>query len=126
MLQVGGCPPKDFPRWENIYFKICNNGEEQSLLERVLISWRGPYKQCLKRENQFCKLMLKNTDVSEEKGYDPGKKISSIKQPSCSIYSRVTTCNSSYNADVIDRSSSVKMVENAEESLSEVKNILVK
>lgn len=51
--------PKEFPRWENIYyyFQMWNkkNGEEPSLLELVLkkISWRGPTKQWSERENQF-------------------------------------------------------------------------
>jgi hypothetical protein len=48
--------PKDFPRWENIYyyFQMWNkkNGEEASLLELVLkkISWREQWSE---RENQF-------------------------------------------------------------------------
>lgn len=48
--------PKNFPRWENIYyyFQTWNkkNGEESSFLELVLkkISWR---EQWSKRENQF-------------------------------------------------------------------------
>ena len=51
--------PKDFPRWENVYyyFQMWNkkNGAEPSLLEIVLkkISWRGSYQQWSERENQF-------------------------------------------------------------------------
>lgn len=52
--------PKDFPRWENVYyyFQIWNkkNGEEPSLLELVLkkISWRGRINNGRKKKTSFC------------------------------------------------------------------------
>ncbi len=81
-----------------------------------------------KEKTSFCIIdaqSVKNTDTAEKKGYDAGKKISGIKRHIAvdtqglphAIY--VTT------AEVTDRSSAVRMVENAKDTLSEVKNILV-
>ncbi len=73
--------------------------------------------------NSFCIIdaqSVKNADTAEEKGYDAGKKISG---PYCSRYARhaiyITT------AEITDRSSAVRMVENAKGNLSGVKNVLV-
>lgn len=81
-----------------------------------------------KEKTSFCIIdaqSVKNTDNAESKGYDAGKKISGIKRHIAvdtqglphAIY--VTT------ADTTDRSSAMKMVESAQENLSEVKNVLV-
>jgi Transposase and inactivated derivatives len=81
-----------------------------------------------KEKTSFCIIdaqSVKNTDTAESKGYDAGKKISGIKRHIAvdtqglphAIY--VTT------ADTTDRSSAMKMVESAQENLSEVKNVLV-
>ncbi|WP_341815048.1 IS5 family transposase [Wolbachia endosymbiont (group A) of Chalcis sispes] len=126
--------PKDFPRWESVYyyFQMWNkkNGEEPSLLELVLKKLVGEIRinNGRKEKTSFCIIdaqSVKNTDTAEKKGYDAGKKISGIKRHIAvdtqglphAIY--VTT------AEVTDRSSAVRMVENAKDTLSEVKNILV-
>ncbi|GFY79986.1 hypothetical protein TNIN_56361 [Trichonephila inaurata madagascariensis] len=102
--------PKDFPKWENIYyyFQIWSkkNGEKPSLLELVLkkTSWR---------------------DTAEEKGYDTGKKISGIKRHIAVDTQGLPHAIHITTAEATDRSSAVKMVKNAKANLSEVKNILV-
>ena len=68
---------------------------------------------------------MKNTDTAEQKGYDAGKKISGIK-----LHIAVDTQGLPHaiyvtTAQATDRSSAVRMVENAKENLSTVRNILV-
>ncbi|WP_425385046.1 IS5 family transposase [Wolbachia endosymbiont (group B) of Schoenobius gigantella] len=127
--------PKEFPKWRNCYdyFKKWSekpNGNKESILERVLKKIIGVVRQNngRKEKTSFCIIdaqSVKNTDTAEEKGYDAGKKISGIKRHIAvdtqglphAIY--VTT------AGTTDRSSAVKMVDNAKENLSGVKNILV-
>ncbi|WP_145971830.1 IS5 family transposase [Wolbachia endosymbiont of Cimex lectularius] len=126
--------PKGFPRWESVYyyFRVWSkkNGEEPSLLELVLKKLVGEARisNGRKEKTSFCIIdsqSVKNADTAEKKGYDAGKKISGIKRHIAvdtqglphAIY--VTT------AEATDRSSAVKMVENAKANLSEVKNILV-
>ncbi|WP_145971873.1 IS5 family transposase [Wolbachia endosymbiont of Cimex lectularius] len=126
--------PKGFPRWESVYyyFRVWSkkNGEEPSLLELVLKKLVGEVRisNGRKEKTSFCIIdsqSVKNADTAEKKGYDAGKKISGIKRHIAvdtqglphAIY--VTT------AEATDRSSAVKMVENAKANLSEVKNILV-
>jgi transposase len=126
--------PEGFPRWESIYyyFRVWSkkNGEEPSLLELVLKKLVGEVRisNGRKEKTSFCIIdsqSVKNADIAEKKGYDAGKKISGIKRHIAvdtqglphAIY--VTT------AEATDRSSAVKMVENAKANLSEVKNILV-
>jgi transposase len=106
------------------------NGEEPSLLELVLKKLVGEVRisNGRKEKTSFCitdSQSIKNADTAEKKGYDAGKNISGIKRHIAvdtqglphAIY--VTT------AEATDRSSAVKMVKNAKENFSEVKNILV-
>lgn len=127
--------PKDFPKWRSCYdyFKKWSekpSEDTESTLERVLKKLVGETRisNGRKERTSFCIIdaqSVKNADTAENKGYDAGKKISGIK-PHIAVDTQglphaiyVTT------AEATDRSSAVKMVENAKENLSEVKNILV-
>ncbi|WP_338406819.1 IS5 family transposase [Wolbachia endosymbiont (group A) of Longitarsus flavicornis] len=127
--------PKEFPKWRNCYdyFKKWSekpDANKESVLELVLKKIVGVVRQNngRKEKTSFCIIdaqSVKNADTAEEKGYDAGKKISGIKRHIAvdtqglphAIY--VTT------AEITDRSSAVRMVENAKENLSGVKNVLV-
>ncbi len=127
--------PKAFPKWRNCYnyFKKWSEKPsigEESILECVKKKLVGEVRRNngRKEKTSFCIIdaqSVKNADTAERKGYDAGKKILGIKHHIAvdtqglphAIY--VTT------AEAADRSSAVKMVKNAKENLSEVKNILV-
>ncbi|WP_375341907.1 IS5 family transposase [Wolbachia pipientis] len=126
--------PKDFPRWENVYyyFQMWNkkNGAEPSLLEVVLKKLVGEVRisNGRKEKTSFCIIdaqSVKNTDTAEKKGYDAGKKISGIKRHIAVDTQGLPHAIHITTAEATDRSSAVEMVEKAEENLSEVKNILV-
>ncbi|MDX5496417.1 MAG: IS5 family transposase [Wolbachia endosymbiont of Nomada fabriciana] len=68
---------------------------------------------------------VKNTDTAEKKGYDAGKKISGIKRHIAVDIQGLPHAIYVTTAETTDRSSAVRMVENARENLSEVQNILV-
>ncbi len=72
--------PKEFPRWENIYYYFQmwskKNGKEPSLL--VKKNWLRQ-NSGRKEKTSFCIIdaqSVKNADTAERKGYDAGKKIS--------------------------------------------------
>ncbi|WP_395462624.1 IS5 family transposase [Wolbachia endosymbiont of Cantharis cryptica] len=126
--------PKDFPRWESIYyyFQMWNkkDGEEPSLLELVLKKLVGEVRinNGRKEKTSFCIIdaqSVKNADTAERKGYDAGKKISGIKRHIAVDTQGLPHAIHITTAEATDRSSAVKMVGNAKENLSEVKNILV-
>ncbi|WP_395463137.1 IS5 family transposase [Wolbachia endosymbiont of Cantharis cryptica] len=126
--------PKDFPRWENVYyyFQMWNkkDGEEPSLLELVLKKLVGEVRinNGRKEKTSFCIIdaqSVKNADTAERKGYDAGKKISGIKRHIAVDTQGLPHAIHITTAEATDRSSAVKMVGNAKENLSEVKNILV-
>ncbi len=68
---------------------------------------------------------VKNADTAEEKGYDAGKKISGIKRHIAVDTQGLPHAIYITTAEITDRSSAVRMVENAKENLSGVKNVLV-
>ncbi|WP_375316211.1 IS5 family transposase [Wolbachia endosymbiont (group A) of Colletes cunicularius] len=125
--------PKEFPKWRNCYdyFKKSSekpNGSKESILERVLKknSWRSQTK--LMVGNSFCIIdaqSVKNADTAEEKGYDAGKKILGIKRHIAVDTQGLPHAIYITTAEITDRSSAVRMVENAKENLSGVKNVLV-
>ncbi|GFS42471.1 transposase [Trichonephila inaurata madagascariensis] len=80
-----------------------------------------------KEKTSFCIIdaqSVKNTDTAEEKGYDVGKKISGIKRH-IAVDTQGLPHAIHITAEATDRSNAVEMVEKAEKTLSEVKNILV-
>ncbi len=81
-----------------------------------------------KEKTSFCIIdaqSVKNTDTAEEKGYDAGKKISGIKRHIAVDTQGLPHAIYITTAEITDRSSAVRMVENAKENLSGVKNVLV-
>jgi transposase len=68
---------------------------------------------------------LKTQILLKKKGYDAGKKISGIKRHIAVDTQGLPHAIYVITAEATDRSSAVKMVENAKANLSEVKNILV-
>ncbi|GFR22511.1 hypothetical protein TNCT_505931 [Trichonephila clavata] len=81
-----------------------------------------------KEKTSFCIIdaqSVKNADTAEKKGYDAGKKISGIKLHIAVDTEGLPHAIHITTAEITDRSSAVRMVENAKENLSEVKNILV-
>jgi len=81
-----------------------------------------------KEKTSFCIIdaqSVKNTDTAEKKGYDAGKKISGIKRHIAVDTQGLPHAIHITTAEITDRSNAVRMVKNAKENLSEVKNILV-
>ncbi len=81
-----------------------------------------------KEKTSFCIIdaqSVKNADTAEEKGYDAGKKISGIKRHIAVDTQGLPHAIYITTAEITDRSSAVRMVENAKENLSGVKNVLV-
>ncbi|WP_447933230.1 IS5 family transposase [Wolbachia endosymbiont of Dactylopius coccus] len=121
--------PKDFPKWENIYyyFQIWSkkNGEKPSLLVKKNLVGEVRVNNGRKEKTSFCIIdaqSVKNTDTAEEKGYDAGKKISGIKRH---IAVDTQGLPHAIHITTAEATSAMEMVEKAEKNLSEVKNILV-
>ena len=68
---------------------------------------------------------LKTQILLKKRGYDAGKKISGIKRHIAVDTQGLPHAIYGTTAEATDRSSAVKMVENAKENFSEVENILV-
>ncbi|MFT4313661.1 MAG: IS5 family transposase [Wolbachia pipientis] len=127
--------PKDFPKWRSCYDYLKKWSEKssegtESILERVLKKLVGEVRigNGRKEKTSFCIIdaqSVKNADTAENKGYNAGKKISGIKRHIAVDTQRLPHAIYVTTAEITDRSSAVKMVGNAKETLSEVKNILV-
>lgn len=127
--------PKDFPKWQSRYdyFKKWSekpSEDTESTLERVLKKIVGEIRisNARKERTSFCIIdaqSVKNADTAENKSYDAGRKISGIKRHITVDTQGLPHAIYITTAEATDRSSAVKMVENAKENLSEVKNILV-
>ncbi|WP_353284574.1 IS5 family transposase [Wolbachia endosymbiont (group A) of Lasioglossum fulvicorne] len=127
--------PKEFPKWRNCYdyFKKWSekpDADKESVLELVLKKIVGVVRQNngRKEKTSFCIIdaqSVKNADTAEEKGYDAGKKISGIKRHIAVDTQGLPHAIYITTAEITDRSSAVRMVENAKENLSGVKNVLV-
>lgn len=126
--------PSDLPKWRNIYayFQIWSEQKdgEKSVLEQALKKIIGDVRTThgRKEKTSFCIIdvqSVKNTDTTEEKGYDVGKKISGIKRHIAvdsqglphAIY--ITTAN------ITDRTGAIIMVRQHTDSLSNVLSLLV-
>ena len=68
---------------------------------------------------------VKNTDTAETKGYDAGKKVSSIKRHIAVDTQGLPHAIHITTANVTDRDGAIEMVTNAKEHLEQVKNLLV-
>ncbi len=76
-----------------------------------------------KEQTSFCIIdsqSVKNTDTTENKGYDAGKKISGIKRHIIVDSQGLIT-----TAEKTDRNSAIIMIENEKENLSAVQKIIV-
>ncbi|MGZ8193513.1 MAG: transposase [Methylobacter sp.] len=75
--------PSDFPKWRTVYAYFEKWREPApdgvSVLEQALkkSGWRGPTQTGAERVDAQ---RVKNTDSTESKGYDAGKKVSGIKR----------------------------------------------
>ncbi len=81
-----------------------------------------------KEKTSFCIIdaqSVKNADTAEEKGYDAGKKISGIKRHIAVDTQGLPHAIYITTAEITDRSSAVRMVENAKENLSGVIAFLI-
>ena len=67
---------------------------------------------------------VKNTDTAETKGYDAGKKVSSIKRH-IAVDTQGLPHAIHITTNVTDRDGAIAMVTNAKEHLEQVKNLLV-
>ena len=90
----GGCQwrmlPKDFPPWQTVYsyFKIWKqkpDNTSDSLLETILTQLVTEHRVADGRTEETSYIIIdsqsvKNTDTSEQKGYDGGKNVSGIKR----------------------------------------------
>jgi hypothetical protein len=81
--------PSDFPKWRTVhhYFSLWSEKPEdrESLLEQALKNQVGEVRTQQGRnvKTSFCIVdaqSVKNTDCAKNKGYDAGKKVSSIKR----------------------------------------------
>ena len=82
--------PADFPDWRTCYKYFRQRSErpspeEESILERVLKKSVGAARKSNGRTEQTGSCIadsqsVKNTGIAENKGYDPGKKVSGIKR----------------------------------------------
>ena len=126
--------PADFPDWRTCYkyFRQWSERpgpEEDSILERVLKKLVGEARKSNGRTERtsFCIVdsqSVKNTDSAENKGYDPGKKVSGIKRHIAVDTQGLPHAIHVTTADVTDRAGALAMFDQRREDLSRVKNVM--
>ncbi len=126
--------PEGFPKWNAVYyyFSIWNKPSDgqQSLLHRCLKKLIGEVR--IKQRRKSCKSSLlivdaqgiKNTDSTEGKGYDVGKKISGIKRHIAVDTQGFSHALSITAANITDRTGALLAFEQNKDRLTEVKSIL--
>ncbi|WP_425382529.1 IS5 family transposase [Spiroplasma endosymbiont of Melieria omissa] len=126
--------PKNFPKWQTVYyyFQIWskNNGKEASVWQLILkkIVKKVRINNNRKEQTSFCIIdsqSVKNTDTTENKGYDAGKKISGIKRHIIVDSQGLPHAIYITTAEKTDRNSAIIMIENEKENLSAVQKIIV-
>ncbi|WP_425382123.1 IS5 family transposase [Spiroplasma endosymbiont of Melieria omissa] len=126
--------PKNFPKWQTVYyyFQIWskNNGKEASVWQLILkkIVKKVRINNNRKEQTSFCIIdsqSVKNTDTTENKGYDAGKKISGIKRHIVVDSQGLPHAIYITTAEKTDRNSAIIMIENEKENLSAVQKIIV-
>lgn len=127
--------PHDFPKWQTCYkcFRQWSEKREQaegSLLEQTLKKSAGAARQRSGRSAQtgFCIVdsqSVKNTDSSDEKGYDAGKRVSGIKRHIAVDTHELLHALHVTTANVTDHAGAVAMSLVDRAHLSRVKTVLV-
>ena len=126
--------PEGFLKWNTVYyyFSIWNKPQDgqQSLLHQCLKKLIGEAR--IKQARKFCKTSflivdaqsVKNTDSTEGKGYDAGKKISGIKRHIAVDTQGLPHALAIAAANVTDRNGALLAFEHNKEELTRVKSIL--
>ncbi|WP_432654069.1 IS5 family transposase [Spiroplasma ixodetis] len=120
--------------WEKFdyYFQIWskNNDKEPSVLQLILkkLVKKIRIKNHRKEKTSFCIIdsqSVKNTDTTENKGYDAGKKISGIKRHIAVDTQGLPHAIYITTAEKTDRNSAIIMIKSEKENLSTVQKIIV-
>ncbi|WP_281748896.1 IS5 family transposase [Spiroplasma ixodetis] len=126
--------PKNFSKWQTVYyyFQIWskNNDKEPSVLQLILkkLVKKIRIKNHRKKKTSFCIIdsqSVKNTDTTENKGYDAGKKISGIKRHIAVDTQGLPHAIYITTAEKTDRNSAIIMIKSEKENLSTVQKIIV-
>ena len=126
--------PADFPDWRACYKYFRQRSErpgpeEESILERVLKKSVGAARKSNGRTERtsFCIVdsqSVKNTDSAENKGYDPGKKVSGIKRHVAVDTQGLPHAIHVTTAGVTDRAGALAVFGQHRGGLSRVRNVM--
>ena len=128
--------PGDFPNWSVVYKYFRQWGQKSSkeafsLLERALKNGVGAVRINRGRNEKTSFVIVdaqksvKNTDPAEQKGYDVGKKVSSIKRHRAVDTQGFPHAIVITTADVTDRKGALVAFSEHQDNLSAVTNVLV-